>query len=181
MKISALRLELGTLNLVLVALCATCGCGTSYSWRSAVPEEVRTVSVPTFRNESNVSELGAVATRQLLREFQREGTFKLAGADAAVEVQGTVVAVESRGDGNRRLYYSRLTAADVVLVAKVSVVDHARNRVLIDNRVYRAEVPYADGVEMTAGRDLAIERAADELAREIVDDLTLFNWEENSK
>ena len=60
------------LPLVFAALFAP-GCGTSYSWRPAVPEDMRTVSVPSFRNESDVQELGAVVTRQVLREFQREG------------------------------------------------------------------------------------------------------------
>jgi hypothetical protein len=38
---------------------------------------MRTVSVPTFRNETDVVELGAIAARQTLREFQREGTFAI--------------------------------------------------------------------------------------------------------
>ena len=45
-----------------------CGCA-AYSWRSGVPAEMRTVSVSTFRNESDLTELGAVAARQVLREF----------------------------------------------------------------------------------------------------------------
>ena len=52
---------------------------------------MRTVSVPTFRNETDVLELGAVATRQTLREFQREGTFRIASQDdAALEVQAVL-------------------------------------------------------------------------------------------
>ena len=54
------------------------GCASEYSWRSKVPDDMRTVSVPVFRNESEVTELGAVAARQLLREVQREGTFRIA-------------------------------------------------------------------------------------------------------
>ena len=54
---------------VLAAL-ALAGCA-NYRWTSPVPADMQTVTVPTFRNESNVLELGAVATRQVLREFQR--------------------------------------------------------------------------------------------------------------
>ena len=73
--------------LIALSLAAVAGC-SSYTWRSSVPEEMRTVYVPTFRNETEVVELGALATRQTLREFQREGTFKIASADdAALEVQ----------------------------------------------------------------------------------------------
>ena len=67
---------------------ALCGCGTDYAWRSSVPEGMRTVSVPTFRNESNLQEAGAIATRQVLREFQREGTFAIRPADdAALQIR----------------------------------------------------------------------------------------------
>ena len=67
------------------------GCASSYCWRPAVPQKMRSVCVPTFRNETGVQELGAIATRQLLREIQREGTFKIRNAgDAAVEIQGVV-------------------------------------------------------------------------------------------
>lgn len=168
---------LALMSLVLLALT---GC-QSYSWRSQVPEVYRSVSVPTFRNETTIPTAGSVVTRQLAREFQREGTFRIDGSDAAIEVQGAVTAVEFRGDGFRRVFYSRLSSASVIITVKVSVIDRQQGKVLIDNRSYSAEMPYADGSDMTAGRDLAIERAADELSREIVDDLLLFNWKEKAK
>jgi hypothetical protein len=69
---------------------------------------MRTVSVPTFRNESDVVEIGAVATRQVLREFQREGTFSIRrSGSSALEVQGSIVkasrdpAAFNRGYGSR--------------------------------------------------------------------------------
>ena len=90
---------------------ALCGCGTDYCWRSSVPETVRTVAVPTFRNESNVMELGAVATRQVLREFQREGTFKIrATGDAALEVQGVVRSAHAGISAYDRRAGSRISA-----------------------------------------------------------------------
>ena len=48
MRISVLDLKLETLNFILIALCAMCGCATDYSWRSAVPEDARTVMVPWY-------------------------------------------------------------------------------------------------------------------------------------
>ena len=75
---------------IAAALAVLAGC-RAYTWTSSVPEDMRTVSVPTFRNETDVVELGAVATRQTLREFQREGSFKvMRPGDAAIEVQGVI-------------------------------------------------------------------------------------------
>ena len=129
MKIPVLHLKLGTWGFVLVALCVTCGCGTSYSWRSSVPEEMRTVSVPTFRNESAVSELGAVATRQILREFQREGTFRIRRAgDAALEVQGVVKSASFSTLAYDRKIYGRLAASEFRAEAEVSVPHFVRRQ-----------------------------------------------------
>lgn len=169
-------------NLAFLALMlsALTGC-QAYSWRTRVPAEYRAVAVPTFRNETTVPTVGSMLTRQVRRELQREGSFRLEESEASVEVQGTVTAVNNRGESSRRTYYSRLITGSVLLTAKISVVDRVRGKVVIDNRNYQVESPYADSTDMVAARDLAIERAADDLARMIVDDLTLFNWKEESK
>jgi len=156
----------------LAAGAALCGCGTDYAWRSSVPEDMRTVSVPTFRNESNMQEAGAVAARQLLREFQREGTFSVCGADdAALQVQGTIVSAGGTMAAFDRRHGLRLGGYELRVVAKVSVVDKRRGKVLVDNRTYGAAASFAaSGDISTAERD-ASGRAMEDLARQIVDDV----------
>jgi len=160
-----------------VSLAAVAGC-SSYRWTSSVPAEMRTVSVPTFRNETEVVELGAVATRQTLREFQREGTFKIAGPDdAALEVQAVLKSAPAsllnykRGQ-SMRAYEHRLT-----LVAEVSLVDRRNGRVLIDNRVYRADTTFFSDTDIVTTRRDASGRLAEDLARQIVDDVVSYGWD----
>ena len=73
-----------SVRLVAVLFCAAAlaGCA-SYRWSSSVPEDMRTVSVSTFANGSSVLAFGTEAATQLAREFQREGTFRLARQDDA--------------------------------------------------------------------------------------------------
>ena len=177
MKIPVFHFELGTLRFILVALCATCGCGTGYSWRSGVPEGMRTVSVPTFRNESEVNELGAVATRQILREFQREGTFKIrTPGDAALEIQGAIKSASFGTIAYDRKIYGRLSASEFRAVAEVSVIDKRSRKVLVDNRTYVATTTFTSrGDRTTAMRD-ASGRLADDLARQVVNDLLNLKW-----
>lgn len=164
-----------------LAVLLLAGC-RAYSWRTQVPSSFRKISVPTFRNETTALQAGAIVTRQVLREIQREGTFKISDADdAAVEVQGALLEIQRVAEGSFRTCFSRLRTAHIVLVARISVVDRLSGKVLVDNKVYRAEASYADGQDMTVSRDLAIERAADDLARGIVDDLTRFYWKEEAK
>lgn len=156
---------------------ALCGCKTSYQWTNRTPEDMRTVAVPVFRNESEITEFGAVATRQLLREFQREGTFKIRDVgNSAVEIQGVIKKSHSSwGQGDRRTG-QRLSSFDLSIEAEVSVIDKKRGRVLIDNKTYRAETVFlSNGDSLTGMRD-ASGRLADDLARKIVDDVVSMQW-----
>ena len=151
---------------------ALCGCGTDYAWRSSVPEDMRTVSVPTFRNDSNLQEAGAIATRQVLREFQREGTFAIRPADdSALQIQGTIKSVESGLVGYDRRRGLRLGGQDAAATAVVSVVDKRRGTVLVDNRAYRATATFAAGQDVTTAQRDVSGRLMEDLARQIVDDV----------
>ena len=161
----------------LLAAFALAGCA-SYRWTSPVPENMRTVSVPTFRNESDLVEIGAVATRQVLREFQREGTFRIASPDdAAVEVQGVVKTASAglmyfKREMSMRAYERRL-----IVTADVSVIDRRSGKVVVDNRRYVAETTYFSDADMTTARRDASGRAAEDLARQIVDDVVSCRWD----
>ena len=164
--------------LVLGTCClSTGGCATNYSWRSSVPADARTVTVPTFRNESNVSEVGALASRQLLREFQREGTFKIRSAgDAAIEIQGAVKSVSPKLTAVNRRAGGRVAAYDLSATAEISVIDKRRGKVLVDNRTYKANATFTAGQDQTTALRDASGRLMDDLARQVVDDILNLKW-----
>ena len=117
------------------------GCASDYSWRSQVPQNMRTVSVPVFRNESEVTELGSVVSRQLLREFQREGTFSIAAAgNSALEIQGVVKSANAGTLGYNRRTGMRFSNFDFAAEVEISVIDKVKGKVLVDNKPYRAQV-----------------------------------------
>lgn len=148
------------------------GCGSTYAWRSPVPKTMRTVCVPTFRNESDLNELGAVSARQIAREFQREGTFALCGADeAALEVQGVVKSVSVGDVAYSRRAYGRQHAGVVKATVEVSVVGKRAGRVLIEARNYTAQTTLMAGQDITTAERDAAGRLADDLARQVVDDV----------
>ena len=162
---------------LLVVSAAACGCSSSYSWRSAVPEDARTVTVPTFRNESNVSEAGALASRQLLREFQREGTFKVRTAgEAAIEVQGVIKSVRPAMAAYNRRAGGRVAAYDLSATAEISVIDKRTRKVLVDNRKYVANATFTAGQDKTTAVRDASGRLMDDLARQVVDDILNLKW-----
>ena len=157
---------------------ALCGCGANYRWRPSVPAAMRTVAVPTFRNDSDLQEIGAVAARQLLREFQREGTFKIRPTgDAALEIQGTVLSAVGNDVAYDRRSGLRIAGYELAGSFRVSVIDKRAGKVLIDNRTYTARAPFATGQDLTTAQRDASGRLAEDLARQVVDDVLNLKWE----
>ncbi|MBQ4471073.1 MAG: hypothetical protein II946_01975 [Kiritimatiellae bacterium] len=166
------------LILVAAAALAVAGCKSAYRWTSDVPQSMRTICVPTFRNESDTTELATLASVQLLREFQREGTFKIAShEDAAVEVQGVIKSSIAKSNGGYRRIQDRLFDNTATMIAEVSVVDRVNGRVLVDNKRYTATTSFTSGKDdfLTAQRS-ASGRLADDLARQVVDDVLAVQW-----
>ena len=163
--------------LCLVLCAAVFGCATDYSWRSSVPADARTVTVPTFRNESNVSEVGALASRQILREFQREGTFKVrTSGEAAIEIQGVIKSVSPALAAYNRRTGGRVAAYDLSATAEISVIDKRTRKVLVDNRKYVANATFTAGQDRTTAVRDASDRLMDDLARQVVDDILNLKW-----
>lgn len=157
-------------RLLVLSLMLAAGCATSYTWRSRVPAEMRSVYVPTFVNETDVMELGAISTRQILREFQREGTFSLASReDAALEVQGTILGVSANSTGYDRRMYLRFSARELTLLANISVIDRRTGAILVNNQRMTASTTMVTGQDYTTAIRDASGRLADDLARQVVD------------
>lgn len=166
------------LALALLIGMGVCGCGTTYVWQPTVPKDYRSVSVPTFRNNTDLMELGPIATQQVLREFQREGAFTIkAVGDSALEVQGIIKSVGSSNSAYDRRYGLRHSAYDMEVVAEVSVIDKRASKVLINNRLYRATATFTAGQDLTTAQRGASNRVMEDLARQIVDDVLNIKWE----
>ena len=163
------------LKLALPALALLAGCA-SYTWRPSVPEGSRTVSVPVFRNETDVSALGSAVARQTLREFQREGTYSVADSnDCALEVQGVLTSASSGTVAYERRTGARNRERRFKAVATVSFVDKAGGRTLLE-RKYKAETTFLVNDDVVTGERDASGRLAEDLARQIVDDALALDW-----
>jgi hypothetical protein len=164
-----------------IAVLALSGC-SSYRWTSSVPEELRTVAVPVFENRTSSAELGPIVTRYTLREFQREGTFSIRrSGDSALEVQGSIVKAHRSAAAYDRNYSSRASEYRYIVMADVSLINKDTGKVLMNNRRYVAETTFLTrGDLLTSQRDAA-SRIAQDFARQIVDDVTSFDYERQGK
>ena len=171
------------LQAFIVAAMMAAGLGgcASYTWTSQVPEEYRTIAVPTFENRSNAAELGPISTQYTRRELQREGTFKLKRTgDAAIELQGVIVSAKRHALTYDRSLGTRANSYRYLVTAEISVIDKKTGKVLLDNRKYVAETSFLTQNDLLTGQRNAAARIGQDLGRQIVDDLTAWSFGRNT-
>lgn len=151
------------------------GCA-SYKFGSAVPEELRTIAVPVFENASGYPEIDAVVTQYVLREFQREGTFKISTLDnASLKLLGKLVKTDLQSLNYDRNFGSRTSEYRYSLVAEITLVERGSGKLLIDAMPIKANTTFLTHGDMLTGMQDAYPRIAKELARAITD-AVLAHW-----
>ena len=158
------------LGLALGSIALLSGCA-GYTWGTSVPEEYRTVAVPVFENLTEVSEMGPIITQYTLREFQREGSFKVVRpADAAIEVQGVIRKMTRLGIAYDRARGMRASEYRSELLADVTYVDRGKGKVLLERKGLQGETTFLTQNDLLTGQKNAAARIAQDLARQIVNE-----------
>lgn len=154
----------------LAAMTMLSGCA-GYSWGTSVPEEYRKVGVPVFENLTTVSELGPIVTQYTLREFQREGSFRIVRPeDAVIEVQGVLRQISRGGVAYDRGRGMRAQEYRYVVIADVSFIDKKNGKVLLERKGIKGETTFLTNDDLLTGQKNAVFRIADDIARQIVNE-----------
>ena len=157
------------------------GCA-GYTWGVSVPEGFRTVSVPVFENLTSVSELGPIVTQYTLREFQREGSFRIArSGDAAIEVQCVLRQMDRDGVAYDRGRGMRASEYRYTITADVSFVDKKNGKVLLERKGVKGETTFLTQDDLLTGQKNAAFRIASDIARQIVNDAVSLRFDGNGK
>lgn len=165
-----------TLHLmILMALCATYGCGYSLAGRgSFLPPHIKTIGVPLFTNLTPVIDVERRVTERVRSELIGRGRYTVEtsanGVDAVLSGEISSITIVASGFNAARL----ATRQQVVLTAKVEFRDVKENRVIWSNPAmqFREEYPISGTVadpNAFFGQDVnALERLASEFARTLV-------------
>ena len=166
MKQAVKRMGLG---LVAAGCVWLTGCA-SYRITSDVPEELRTIAVPVFENETGYPEIGATVTQYTLREFQREGTMKVKPLDgASLKLLGTMKLREMIPVRFDRSYGSRAAEYRYTLTAEITLIERGTGKFLLDAVQVHGTTTFLTYDDMLTGMQNAYPRIAKELSRAIVD------------
>ena len=169
------------LGLALGSVALLSGCA-GYTWGTSVPEEYRTVAVPVFENLTEVSEMGPTVTQYTLREFQREGSFKVVRpSDAAIEVQGVIRKMTRLGIAYDRARGMRAAEYRYEILADVTFVDRRKGKVLLERKGLQGETTFLTQNDLLTGQKNAAARIAQDLARQIVNEALALPLKGNRK
>ena len=158
--------------LLLAAGAAACG----YSFRSPVPEHLRTVYVPTLENETREFQLTQQLTERIISEFTSASRLRLAGdeEDADLVVLGTILEYEEEA-----LSYDPGRAANpdvftrrVVLTVDLTLEDRVRDETLWENPSLQqwGEFNEEAGETREEGIRRALEKIAEEILRNVAEE-----------
>jgi outer membrane lipopolysaccharide assembly protein LptE/RlpB len=160
---------------ITAALLFSAGCA-NYRFTSSVPEELRTISVPVFENASGFPEIDAIVTQYVLREIQREGTFKIKGVnDSSLKLLGKLVKSDTQALNYDRNYGSRTSEYRFTLTAEITLVERGTGKLLIDGQQVKVNTTFLTHGDMLTGLQDAYPRIAKDLSRAIVD-AVLAHW-----
>jgi len=160
--------------LALLVLCAGCGYHTA-GHAVQVPESVRTIAVPAFKNETTTYRIDQMLTASVVREFTTRTHYRIVhetGDDADATLTGTVISTAASP-----LAYDTTTgrAASVLVVVSMRVTLAERGgKVLYQNPAYLFREQYEVSQDLNSFFEEdtpASRRLSQDFARTLVSDI----------
>lgn len=155
-------------GLTALLLAAVAGCG--YSLTGTLPDRVKTIAVPIFKNETTEPGVETVLTRAVVEAFSTSGRLRIVSLDRADSIlEGEVIGYDVQSiafDPKARIRLYRL-----IVTMNLRLRDVKENKLLLDQKGFRerADFQVADAVSETIAReDVALRVAAGQIARSVV-------------
>jgi hypothetical protein len=159
------------LALLALLLFAFSGC---YTVKNSIPDHIKSIAVPVFRNESLQSGVEDEVTREVIATFQSSNALPITDAASAnALVDGVIKSYENK--------VSRIDASEmaqeyiVIITANVLVKDRVKNKELWSEEGIRATATYAVVGPTTRTEAEARAEAVDQLA-DIIRSRTVEGW-----
>ena len=152
---------------LLPTLLALLSLGCSYSFKGQVAGDIRSISIPTFENETPEFGLAEALTDELIRGFQRDGTLRVTGEDAADAVLvGRVMRVDDQPYSARPGETILVEEYRFSMTCEIDLVD-PETREPIWTQVFPAWAVY-EYTGSLENREAAIEEATGKLMEDIL-------------
>jgi hypothetical protein len=157
--------------LALGALCLT-GC-LGYHIGPVKPyylRDVHTIAIPTFKNKTLLPRIEVLATDTVIKQFQQDGTFKIAGDDTAdATLKGEIIRVDR--SPARSVRGNVLATAEFVLVIHLKYTLVGRDGKPLATSQISGSTTFFVGTDVTTDERQALPLATEQLATNLVTEL----------
>ena len=153
---------------VLAALLALSGCGYKLGEIRPTPmRSVRTLSVPTFKNNTYESRIEVLFADTLVKKFQQDGTYRIVNTDQADAI--VYCTIDRIDRGTLRSVQSNVLATSefsLVVTARYEVVDQGTGVVLMQGTA-QGRTSFFSGNDLQTLERQGLSNAAIDLAQNI--------------
>ena len=143
------------------------GCA-NYQLGTTLPPHLKTIAVPAFANDSGELDLEARITAATLKEFQRDGTLRVADADSAdIVLEGRIVTCEFEAVRYARGASLRAEEQRMTVRCEITATERATGEV-IHNGVVEGDATFQSNGDLTTAKRSAYRLVAEDVAHEVV-------------
>jgi hypothetical protein len=144
------------------------GC-LGYRAGSSLPAGVTSVYVRSFINRTGEPDVETAVTRAAVREFQKDGSLRMASVDEAdVIVEATVTDLRLEPLRYSKELATETTEFRLILAADVILKDRKTGKVVATHPNLTGKATFAPGGDLASAKRLAIPPAAKDLAHAVV-------------
>ena len=134
---------------------------------------VHSIAVPTFDNKTLVPRIAVLVTDSVIKQFQQDGTYRIAGDDQADAIlKGEITRITRAPARSVRGNVLATTEFSLALRVRYSLVERTSGKVLATPVEVIGTTSFFVGPDITSDERQALPLAAEELATHLVSQLS---------
>ena len=134
---------------------------------------VHSIAVPTFDNKTLVPRIAVLVTDSVIKQFQQDGTYRIAGDDQADAIlKGEITRITRAPARSVRGNVLATTEFSLALRVRYSLVERTSGRILAPPLEVIGTTSFFVGPDITSDERQAFPLAAEELATRLVSQLS---------
>lgn len=134
---------------------------------------IHSIAVPTFENRTLVPRIAVLVTDSVIKQFQQDGTYRIAGDDRADAIlKGEIMRITRAPARSLRGNVLATTEFSLFLRVRYSLVERASGKVLATPADVTGTTSFFVGPDITSDERQALPLAAEELATRLVSQLS---------
>ena len=134
---------------------------------------VHSIAVPTFDNKTLLPRIAVLVTDSVIKQFQQDGTYRIAGDDQADAIlKGEITRISRAPARSVRGNVLATTEFNLALRVRYSVVERGSGKVLASPKEVIGTTSFFVGPDITSDERQALPLAAEGLATRLVSQLS---------